>query len=381
MIDPKRKFQLFKQNKHFCSAPWNLLYVATDGKIQTCAYGKNFGDLLENTLEEIVINDNYQQLRNDILQDKITDNCKKCLSLGNNVHGKAFNDVREHYNKLSIKSSVDYTDTKQFKLSAVDLHWSSICDLKCITCWSKQSSSIAREQNQPVLHTPTHIADSIIEYIVESQDEIKEIYLSGGEPTLIKYNLKLLKQIEKRHDLCLRINSNLQWNENNPIIKEILKFPNVMFTCSIDGMNNTFNYIRRGGNWNTFVKNLDYLKQFNNVKLRGNTVFFVLTAQELPMIIDFMIENYQSVDHTINLISMEKDHMRSRNLPDHVKEQVKINLNSALEKYKDNLSISGGIVNCLSELEYPKTDNYHDYLDQIDSMAGTNWKNLFPDLI
>jgi MoaA/NifB/PqqE/SkfB family radical SAM enzyme len=381
MLDYKTRFKLFKQNKHFCAAPWNLLYVSPIGTVNTCTWGNTYGDLNSNTVEEIVSNSKYKTLRQDILQDRITDNCKKCLSQENITDAGKFDSVRNLYNKLGIESSVDHTDVSQFKLAALDLHWSSICDLKCVTCWHEQSSSIAKEQGMSVNHTPPAVANKLIDYVVSNQNELKEIYMSGGEPTLIKYNLKLLQQIEKRPDLLIRVNSNMQWKQDNAIIQEILKFPNVMFTCSIDGLGEKFNYIRRGGNWNVTLNNIQFLQAQTNVDLRANTVFFVLTAQELPDIIDYFMQEIGAIDHTINQVTMGQERLRCRNLPIHIKNQVKIKLEKYLVKYSNNLNISGNIKNCLVELEYDAADDYRQYFDDIDLLQGSNWRKLYPELI
>jgi radical SAM protein with 4Fe4S-binding SPASM domain len=380
MLDPKTKFKLFKQHKHFCTAPWNLLYVSMDGTVKTCTRGNVYGDLTTNTVDEIVSNTKFKTLREEILADNITSNCKRCLSFENTTGAGEFNSLRNLYNELAIESSVDYTDVSQFKLAALDLHWSSVCDLKCVTCWHEQSSSIAREQNLPVKHTPPDVANSLIDYIVENQSELKEIYLSGGEPTLIKYNLRLLQQIEKRSDLLIRVNSNMQWNLDNSIIQEILKFPKVMFTCSIDGIGEKFNYIRRGGNWEVTINNIKFLQAQTNVDLRANTVFFVLTAQELPDIIDYFMQEVGAIDHTVNQVSMGQEKLRCRNLPTQIKKQVKTKLEEYLIKYNDNLNISGNLKNCLIELEHGITDDYRQYFDKIDQLQGSNWRTLYPEL-
>ena len=381
MLDPKTKFKLFKQNKHFCSAPWNLLYVAMDGTVKTCTRGNTYGDLNNNTVEEIVSNNKYQVLREQILKDSITSNCKRCLNFENVTDAGQFDSLRNLYNELSIDSSVDYTDVLQFRLTALDLHWSSLCDLKCVTCWHEQSSSIAREQNMPVKHTSPAVANKLIDYIVNNQTELKEIYMSGGEPTLIKHNLKLLQQIEKRSDLIIRVNSNMQWQQDNAIVQEILKFPNVMFTCSIDGLGEKFDYIRRGGNWNTTLNNIKFLQAQPNVDLRANTVFFVLTAQELPDIIDYFMQEIGAIDHTINQVTKGQEKLRCRNLPAQIKRQVKTKLEDYLVKYSDNLNISGNIKNCLVELEHDAVDDYRQYFDDIDLLQGSNWRKLYPELI
>ena len=381
MIDPKKKFHLFATNKYFCVAPWNLLYVQMDGSINVCTRGKSFGNANTHTIEEIVSNVKYQELKSQILNDEITDHCRRCINFDNKNPAGKYQGLRTNYNKLSKHSSIDYYDTTKFKLTAVDLHWSSVCDLKCVTCWAGQSSSIAKEQNIPVRHTPTKTADKIIDFISDNQDELREIYLSGGEPTLIKHNLRLLKKIKKSDDLLIRVNSNLQWDkDNNEILKEILKFPKVMFTCSVDGIGEKFNYARRGGNWQKFIDNFDFLQNQSNVDTRTNTVFFVLTAQELPEILDYFYKR-NVYDHTINQCSMGQDHLRCRNLPDEIKSKVIKNLESCLVKYKDNLNTCGCIKNCLTELNNPKTDDYHDHFDKIDLLQGSNWRKLYPELV
>jgi sulfatase maturation enzyme AslB (radical SAM superfamily) len=161
----------------------------------------------------------------------------------------------------------------------------------------------------------------------------------------------------------------------------VLKFPNVLFTCSIDGMGDKFNYIRRGGNWERTIENIKFLQSFSNVDLRANTVFFVLTAQELPDIIDYFMEEIGSIDHTVNQVGMGQFHLRCRNLPSPIKEQVRDKLEKTFDKYKNNLNIAGNLKNCLLELDH-NGDNaeYKNYFDMIDSRQGSNWRKLYPEL-
>jgi len=380
-MDPKTKFKFFRQNKHFCAAPWNLLYVDVNGEIDSCTRGGLFGNPAIHSLPKILSNDKYKNLRTDIINDKLTDNCRKCIEFENSSTAGEFKSLRNHYNELVVDSDTDYSDASGFKLMALDLHWSSICNLKCVTCWAKQSSSIAREQNKPVNYTPPEVANRLIEHISNNQSYLKEIYLSGGEPTLIKYNLKLLKQIEKRPEILIRVNTNMQWKQNNPIIQEILKFPNVLFTCSIDGMEEEFNYIRRGGDWKVTLANIKFLQSHTNVEIRANTVFFVLTAQRIPQIIDYFMEEVGSMDHTINQCQMGHDDLRARNLPTHIKNKVRQDLTQTFDKYKDKLNIAGNLKNCLLELDNEaSSDLYKQYFDHIDKLQGSNWRKLFPEL-
>jgi radical SAM protein with 4Fe4S-binding SPASM domain len=382
-ISPKIKFELFRKNQNFCSAPWNLMYVWVDGKVRTCTFGKEYlGNIHDTNIEEILSNPKIKAIKENMLQDVPVKNCQKCLSLENSGDGhKKYSHSRTLYNEQFKNQDVDYTNTETFVLSAVDLHWSSICDLKCVTCWPTQSSSIAIEQGMPIQHTKSDRAHELIDIIVKNQATLKEVYFSGGEPTLIKYNLKLLSQLEKREDLLLRVNSNMMWDKTNEIVKEILKFPNVMFTCSADNLEQKFEYIRRGAVWNKFIDNLNYLSDMSNVKIRINSVFFVLSALDLITTIDYFHHHHKVEDFTINQCEMDHTYLRCRNLSPQIKEQVRSKLKQGKIKYANNLNLVGSFNNCLAELDQSDCEDYKGYFEKIDQLAGSCFDSVFKELV
>jgi len=379
----KRKFNLFKKTNHFCSVPWNLLYVKMDGSIYTCTKGSyQVGDLKTDSMDQIINNIKRNEIKNEIIADKKSENCKNCLKLENNDSNKNYGFLRNMYNDLFKKNDIDYDDTESFVLGGLDLHWSSICNLKCITCWAEQSSLIAKEQGLPVQHTPPYAATKLINYVEKNQDNLKEVYLSGGEPMYINYNLNLLKKLKKRPDLRIRVNSNMMWEQDNKILKEIIKFPNVLFTCSADSTNEKFEYIRRGAKWDKFVNNIKFLQSHKNVKVRINLVFFALNGTSITDIIDFFHDNVGIKDFTINQCGMGHTYLRCRNLPSKSKEKAKQKILIAKEKYHYDLNLVGQLNNCLKELNHAKTEDFSDYLNYIDSESkDLQWKNVFWDLI
>lgn len=382
MLDPKKKFQLFKQSKNFCSAPWNLLYVYTDGQVQTCTKGiENLGNVQNEPLDSILNSKKIIAIKQNMLEDRVVDNCSSCIKLENEGTGKKkYEHLRNLYNEMFKLQTVDYADNS-FQLGALDLHWSSTCNLKCVTCWAQQSSSIAQEQKLPVKHTPSSIAYPLIDWIAEKQNTLKEVYLSGGEPSLIKYNLYLLEKLEKRSDLLIRVNSNLTWDQDNKIIQEILRFPNVLFTCSSDSTKERFNYIRRGADWQVFKNNIEYLQKHNNVKIRVNSVYSILTALDLTDTINFYNNEFGITDYTINQCGMEHTYLRTRNLPTSIKLVVEKKIKQSINHYYNDLNLVGSLRNCLTELDQERTEDYTDFLNGIDKLAGTNWKEVFPELL
>jgi len=382
-INPKNKFILFKQNQHFCSVPWNLLYVDSSGIVKTCVAGNEIlGNLNYDTIEDIIYNDKRKKIKQEILNESITHNCAKCIGMENQGNSTdQYHFLRNNYNELARDIDIDYYNTDEFVLGALDLHWSSLCDLKCITCWAGQSSSIAQEQNIPIKHLPSDRANLFIDWIVKNQHTLKEIYLSGGEPTMIKYNRRLLEQIQKRSDLQLRVNSNLMWEQDNSVLREILKFPNVLFTCSADALGNQFEYIRRDGKWEKFLENLRFLLSCKNVRIRINSVFFVLSAINLIDTIGYFRDNFGIQDFTINQCEMGKTHLRARNLSAIQKDKCRSSINTALIEFQDNLNLCGQLQNCLLELDCVQDQTYVNYLEHVDQLAGTNWSTTFKELL
>lgn len=374
MIDPKKKFLLFKKTNNFCSVPWNHLKVAMNGDLSTCVYGtENFGNLADQSIDQVIYGDTFKEIRQDLFNDKKIKNCQTCQSHENDDYLY----LRDLYNPLFIKSEVDYSKTDQFVLSGVDLHWSSICNLKCITCWANQSSSIAIEQGKPILHTPKEHATKLIDFIVERQHSLREIYLSGGEPTLIKYNLQLLKKLSPRKDLQIRINTNMTFDLDNQIVQELKKFPNVLFTISADALNERFEYIRRQASWKKFCNNLTELQNYH-FTWRVNSVFFVCSALQLTDTFNFFRKNYKIDDFTINQLHMDHPDLKARNLSQAVKDQC-LDLYS-LEINK-NKNLTGQLTNCINELQQTKTHSFKEYLDSIDLLTNKKWQHIFPELV
>jgi organic radical activating enzyme len=372
-INPKKKFFLFKQSKHFCSVPWNYFKVSTDGTISTCVFGS---ESLGNITDEFMPDPNLLDIKQSLYNDILPNNCTYCQSQENDN----YKFLRDLYNPMFVSADVDYSNVNEFKLSGVDLHWSSICDLKCITCWAPQSSSIAVEQGLPILHVPTNDANQLIDRIVENQAHLKEIYLSGGEPTLIKHNLLLLQKLDKDINCTIRINTNMMFKAGNQIIEELKKFSNVLFTISADAMESRYEYIRYGADWKVFLKNLELLQQVEHFKWRLNSVFFVASALYLTETQEFFRRNFDINDFTINQIGMGHDYLKCRNLPVKSKEQCVDKLAFYMQMQSDQ-NLLGQIKTCMLELHADKENSYEDFFNNVDRKYNTNWQVMFPEIV
>lgn len=376
-MDPKRKYWLFKQSNNFCAVPWQHFKVSVTGNVTTCVNGtKRIGNIATQNIREILSSAECQSIRRSLAADQADHNCDGCHDLENGD----YKFLRNLYNPMFKTTPVDYDNQQDFVLAGVDLHWSSLCDLKCITCWEKQSSSIAIERGFPVLHTPTAAADQLIDYIAGHQEHLQEIYLSGGEPTLIKHNLRLLKRLDKDKNFVIRVNTNMMFDQDNQIIAELKKFPRVLLTISADAQGDRFNYIRRGASWDKFIQNLNLLKP-HGFSWRVNTVFFVGTAATMAQTQEYFMDAHNIHDFTINQVAMGHPELRCRNLPAHTKTLVRERLQEHLAQYEHNTNLAGQLENCLTELSHEPENSYHEFFEGIDKLAKTNWEQVFPELV
>lgn len=378
-MTPKEKFYLFFKHKHFCSVPWNHLEIWSNGGVRTCSKGISFGNINTESLEQILQNATVKQLKQDLLNDKLTDNCRECHKLSTN--DEHF-DLRNHYNPMFKGFDVDYFDIDEFHLNAIDLHWDNTCNLKCVYCNPYQSSQIAAEQNIKFDKSDSDNIEKIINLIVNNQWNIKEVYLSGGEPLLIKHNSRLLQRIENKN-LPIRINSNITMaGDQNSVFSELKQFKNVLWTVSADSMGDRFNYIRHGSTWGQFITNLNIIKQLGH-QIRLNSVFFIGNVIDIFNTIDYFIRSHNVTDITVNQLA-EHPYLLARNAPEQVKIQAQNRLSELLatniinEKSNSYYNIS----RCSRELEMHIEDpnGYRVYFDQLDILRNTNWRSVFTEL-
>ena len=378
-MDPKRKFFLFNQSKHFCAVPWNHFEIFTSGKVCTCSKGRAFGNINQQPLEQILQSEQIQQIKQDLLDDQLNSNCNECHRL---TTGAEHFDLRNHYNPMFKNFDINYEDITAFELNGVDLHWDNTCNFKCVYCNAEQSSLISQEQGIAVNRVDNENIDKLIELIEKNQYHMKEIYLSGGEPLLIKHNIKLLRKITNT-ELPIRINSNIsQAIQSNPVFVELQRFKNVLWTVSAEGSGEQFNYVRSGGDWNKFLHNLDTIKTLGH-QLRVNLVWFVASVPSMFKTIEYFIQEHGINDITINQLHEHK-YLLPRHAPADLKQQATEQLDRLLESGLVNPKSNAwyNIARCRQELEIAESDpsGYVKYFDHLDQLRGTNWRQVFPEL-
>ena len=176
MIDPKKKYNLFRQNKNFCVVPWTNFELYTNGDVRTCSVGgTRLGNINKTSIHDILAGDKLTNIRKNMLDNKADKNCTWCVH--RTIEDDNFSYLRDHYNSRLIDEDIDYLDTNNFDLRFIDLHWSNICNLRCVMCWPQQSSLIAKDQKVITASVDKKNIHTIIDMIKQNQKNLKEIII------------------------------------------------------------------------------------------------------------------------------------------------------------------------------------------------------------
>ena len=380
MIDPKKKYNLFRQNKNFCVVPWTNFELYTNGDVRTCSVGgTRLGNINKTSIHDILAGDKLTNIRKNMLDNKADKNCTWCVH--RTIEDDNFSYLRDHYNSRLIDEDIDYLDTNNFDLRFIDLHWSNICNLRCVMCWPQQSSLIAKDQKVITASVDKKNIHTIIDMIKQNQKNLKEIYLSGGEPFYIPYNTLLLDQLENTN-IPLRINTNMHWKKNNKLFKILTKkFKNVQLTMSVDALGDKFDYIRNGANWNRFISNLQYVRDNTDFEIRINSIFSVMNAIDINKVVNFFYHDQKIKDITINILHRPTP-IDAKNYPTEKKADIIQKLENCLETLsKEDINLINNIKNCIMQIKLPKQEDYNETLDNITKRHKTNWQEMFTDLV
>lgn len=256
-------------NKYInCKAHKQWLFISNEDKpLRPCCYFKT--DFDANSLVDY---------RNQLAQVDIETNCHNCIK--QEVEGNMYS---QRYQVEKALSENDYWITVAFD---------NLCDMKCIYCNFKYSSQIYSEaiMLQPdnekvkiIKNMPNNLVKKIAllkEFFLTTNFDKVNFTLLGGEPLLnpkVYEFLDWLSELPSAKKICLGIFTNGKiYNEKIWKYTEFFGF--ISLTFSIDGTDNTFEYIRFGGKFSKVKDNIDrYYSKIGEISNFGITLSYAMT--------------------------------------------------------------------------------------------------------
>tara|TARA_B100000214_G_scaffold375213_1_gene360600 strand:+ start:2102 stop:3274 length:1173 start_codon:yes stop_codon:yes gene_type:complete len=278
---------------NFCVMPFVHGFVTPNILSPCCAYTN---DIKLNSKKQYWTSDQLHGIQQNMLDNVRDSGCQVCWK----KEDRGFSSLRQHSNEIYAK---ELKDVKEGKIPQnpmyLDLRLGNLCNLKCRMCISDWSSQIAGEildnPNEDWIDTPTQkvigLDDDTWETIEKWIPYVKRVFMTGGEPTIIKRNLDYIDKIieskfAKEVELIFTTNAT---NINQKFIDKSKEFKSVSFNVSIDAVGELANYIRNPSDWATIENNMQKLNQAG-MGVSFNTTIQWLNMTRLNEIFDY-IEN------------------------------------------------------------------------------------------
>jgi hypothetical protein len=237
--------------------------------------------------------------------------------------------------------------------------------------------------------------DTFDENVYSNLSTLKMLYITGGEPTLIQKNFKLLELLIERgysKNIFLIINSNM--TNDKPIFFDLVsQFKEVLFFVSIDGYDKIQEYLRYPSDWNQISNNMEKLvaRGAENITIKVSPVVQVTNLSNITdlfeyceefnrkagkNIVDIFINNLENPDY-LNFINLPLNYKTKcwEKIDNWVKNKCtyqKPLFHSQLESVKKK---------CLVDVDYQeKLDRFFDFNGLVDKHQKLTLQEINPEL-
>jgi len=210
------------KNKSLCPLPFAGLYINPNGNVKCCSISKDIlGNIHKDSIENMTKGDVVKKIRREMLDNKFPTNCTECYEKEKVMKGINLNNISNrlyHVGKLGTAPMKLYNNENNFELQQLDVRWRNTCNGACVYCGPELSSRWAVELQEEKKMTDTAM-QACVDYVYKNLNNLKMLYLCGGEPMMMKENVKLLQIIkESNPELDIRVNTNLS-NLNNEVFR------------------------------------------------------------------------------------------------------------------------------------------------------------------
>lgn len=355
-------------NKNFCPIPWTGFMYNFDGTVKNCIRNPApIGNLKDNTITEILHGNINLTTKHNMYYNKPGPTCDVCYDLEQDTN--SFDIISDRVFYLKELKNVDlntYKSIDTFNLSTIDIRWNNTCNFACAYCSSEFSSKWATELGIKFDEVPERRLQQMKQYIFDRADQLKHVYMAGGEPLLMKENLELLEILqEKNPQVNLRINTNLS-KTGTRVFEKICGFPNVHWTVSVDEMDAEFEYVRYGGKWEDFLDNLNQIRKLDH-KITFNMLHHLLNYRSIFDTIKFFQNlGFHNNGFVIGPL-FTPDYLNIRHLPDNMLYSVEQELQNWISQ-KPGFLLENSLKNVLQYIKTPIEKNIDYCLGEIARM-------------
>lgn len=333
-------------NDNICILPFNSISIHSSGDLRVCCNSQKSFHLNVKNFDneyEILNNKKIIEIRKDFLQDMKTPTCDRCWKL-ESLGASSFRHDNNTYFDIN-NTNIEFNAEINFdNIQYLDITLSNKCNLACRMCHpfssslvSKQWATLGKEVIKGNLIEFDNDSETKIMNIIEMSKNLSLIYMLGGEPLISDFHDKIINFLVdsgRSKNITLHYSTNLQID-----IEKYLKiwshFKLVNISVSIDGTDDTYEYIRWPGKWKKLENNLYRLKDYNlcSTNLACN---IATTVQNLN--VDNLVEIINKINHlSNNLFTFYFIPVTDRNYIEMIPESILIKTLNDLNKFDEQI--------------------------------------------
>ena len=284
----------------FCNYPWKHNYVHTNGKIRLCCTTiqdipsnnkYTVFDASKHSIEEYWNSDRMREIRRKMIAGEKIRDCERCYE----QESQGVKSLRDPSIGNLIENT--YADgTYKLPANTMQLQMGNICNLKCKMCSQMYSHMNGlelkemKEKNPRWFHWVQEQGANVNNWTNELgikqewyknknlkykmfkhiSENIKDITIIGGEPTLIPEFYEIFEYCESKGtlgNLAVTLVTNLT-NTNPKLTKWLPKLKSWQIWASVDGVAERTEYIRYPSKWNKILESLEFYR--SNIYKNGN---------------------------------------------------------------------------------------------------------------
>lgn len=410
-------------NDTFCVFPFFNLNTNTNGSVKLCCnirqniHIKDDDDrefnLGTDDIDKVWASKYMNSVRDRMLLGEEINECRGCYDHERLTGSSSRTTTNQFYeNDSEIISRVNQyrNHRKIHPVSSLEIRLGNTCNLSCNTCWGYSSSKSNEERisflKKPVmnkeliqtftdeLHLPNDLnkwfrTESYQQNMMKSAKNLKRLYMTGGEPTLIKENSTFLQYLIDcgNTDCHVSFTTNGMTSDSN-LLGLLKHFPNCEIQISCDATEEQAHYVRYPAVWSEFVKNVESMASLENVHLVFYTVVSAYNLYSLPNILGF-IEPIARRRQAwwVPIFLDHAEYLHTHIWPREARLE-------ALKQLQDSLVNTPSIVNhcelalnrvtnfySSKEVHSERLQTFIDYNNVLDQSRGTSFNETFPNLI
>ena len=307
--------------------PFTGLATREDGAVKVCCRSHPIGFIQDDSLEDIWNNDTMQRIRRQVLTGNRPAECAPCF----NLEDQGVESLRQRHIKgeipearINLYPNTPLQEVMPFEFPTMEIKMNNLCNLKCRMCnpmdstswndWSEVEGYYKNEDNflvQKIIDLNLKqkpFLDSFVDTdnwwasFEKLLPYFRRVEFAGGEPLIDPTHYKILDMLAPYGDnieIKYATNLTMLGKSNRTVWQYWPKFKSVAVNVSIDGLGNSYEYIRGNASWAELVNNIKQIQTIPNIsRIVGAVAVQVSNVMVLDKMIKYFLDDIGIVFYT-----------------------------------------------------------------------------------